>query len=115
VDKSKHLPPSNYCFYRDGQIPCPSANIGELYQGIFQQAGNPVPDTIKLNATVTKMENLDIQVINAAGQVLVALHQILLTGENLVKVAVHTLAPGIYCIKLNTGNSAPETFRVLKQ
>ena len=81
----------------------------------YQLAGNPVRDEIKLSANVTKKENLDIQVINTAGQVLVARHQILLTGENLVKVPVQTLAPGIYFIKLSTGNAAPETFRVLKQ
>jgi hypothetical protein len=39
----------------------------------------------------------------------------LVTGNNLVKLPVQQLAPGIYFIKLSSGNSAPETFRVLKQ
>jgi hypothetical protein len=64
---------------------------------------------------MTKTENIDIQLIISADQVLVAVTRSCFTGEHLVKLPVQTLAPGIYFIKLNRGNSAPETFRVLKQ
>jgi Secretion system C-terminal sorting domain len=81
----------------------------------FQLAGNPVKDEIKITATATKKENLDIQVINQAGQVLVTRQAALIAGNNLVKVPVQHLAPGMYFVKLSNGNSAPQTFRVLKQ
>jgi hypothetical protein len=81
----------------------------------FQLTGNPVRDEIKFTASVTKKENLDIQVINSAGQVLVKQQQVAFTGENLLKIPVQALSPGIYFLNIRTGNSAPQTFRVLKQ
>ncbi len=81
----------------------------------FQLAGNPVRDEVKITASVTKKESLDIQVINSAGQVLVKRSQVIFNGENLVKVPVQTLSPGLYFVKITAGNSAPQTLRVLKQ
>jgi hypothetical protein len=81
----------------------------------FQLAGNPVRDEIKITATVTKQGTLDLQVINSVGQVLVKRQQEVYSGENQVKIPVQAISPGIYFVKISTGNSAPETFRVLKQ
>jgi Lamin Tail Domain/Secretion system C-terminal sorting domain len=81
----------------------------------FQLAGNPVSDEIKITAAVTKKETLDIQVVNSAGQVLVRRQQVAYNGENLVKIPAQALSKGLYFVKISTGNSAPQTFRVLKQ
>ena len=81
----------------------------------YQLAGNPVSDEIKIMATVTKKETLDIQVINGAGQVLSKRQQVIYNGENLVKIPAQALSKGIYFVKISSVNAAPQTFRVLKQ
>ena len=81
----------------------------------YQLAGNPVSDEIKIMATVTKKETLDIQVVNGAGQVLSRRQQVIYNGENLVKIPAQALSKGIYFVKISSVNTAPQTFRVLKQ
>ncbi len=94
----------------------PVRKVGSLnVKNSYQLAGNPVRDEIKLSAMVSRKENLDIQVINQAGQVLATRQVSLFAGNNTVVIPVQKLAPGLYFVKLSTGNSAPETFRVLKQ
>ena len=81
----------------------------------FHLNGNPVKDEIRVSAIVTKKETINIQVVNSAGQVLIKRSQMAYTGENQLKIPVHSLSPGLYFLKLSTGNTAPETLRVLKQ
>ena len=94
----------------------PVRKVSALHaENTFQLAGNPVQDEIKITASVTKKENLEIQVVNSAGQVLIKRQQVVYNGENLVKVPVQALSRGLYFVKISTGNTAPETFRVIKQ
>jgi hypothetical protein len=81
----------------------------------FQLAGNPVKDEIRISGTNSRKENLDIQVINGAGQVLITRHFSLNSGDNMLKIPVYSLTPGLYFVKLSNGSSSPETFKVLKQ
>ncbi len=94
----------------------PVRKVSSLQVGhSFQLNGNPVNDEIRITATVSKKEDLDIQIINGAGQVLVSRKQTLMTGDNLVKIPVQQLATGLYFIKLSNGSSASETLKVIKQ
>lgn len=81
----------------------------------LQLAGNPVSDEIRLYSFTSRNENIELQVFNAAGQMVFTRKYNVSSGTSLIQVPSGNLAPGSYIIKANLGNNTQETFRVIKQ
>lgn len=88
---------------------------GAKQQNKLTLAGNPVRDEVRLYSFSTRNENVEIQVYNTAGQVMLSRKFNVSTGTTLLQLPVGNLAPGSYIIKANMGNTGQQTFRVIKQ
>jgi hypothetical protein len=81
----------------------------------IQLAGNPVMNQIRLFATTSKRENVEIQVFNSLGQEMYH-HKFTVTpGTNLLELPAEKLQTGLYFVKTRIGMNYVETLRVIKQ
>jgi hypothetical protein len=78
-------------------------------------AGNPVRDEVRFYSFSSRMNTVELQVYNTAGQVVTARKYNVSTGTTTIQLPVAGLTPGSYIIKANLGDATHQTFRVIKQ
>ncbi len=78
-------------------------------------AGNPVSNQIRLYASTTRRENVEIQLVNAAGQMLQHQKFNVSAGTSLLQLPVDRIPAGIYFLRTQIGDNYVESFRVIKQ
>lgn len=78
-------------------------------------AGNPVRDEVRFYSFSNRMNTVELQVFNTAGQVITSRKYTISSGNSVIQLPVAALTPGSYIIKANLGNGAQQTFRVIKQ
>jgi hypothetical protein len=78
-------------------------------------AGNPVTTQIRLYASTTRRENVEVQLINAAGQILQRQKFNVSAGTSLLQLPVDRIPAGMYFLRTQIGDNYVESFRVVKQ
>lgn len=71
-------------------------------QWLTKLSPNPVSNTLTFNFQNPKAENVDIQIVNAVGQVYYSEKRKVVSGENNVNLNLRELPSGIYFLKLSS-------------
>jgi hypothetical protein len=78
-------------------------------------ASNPVLNDIRLMVSSTNRKIMEVQVVNAAGQLMYTQKFSLFAGQNQLTVPAANLPRGVYFVRTSMGPEDVESFRILKQ
>jgi aminopeptidase N len=71
-------------------------------QWLMSISPNPISNILTFNCQNAKTENINIQIVNAVGQVFYAEKRDIVSGENSINLTVKELPSGVYFLKLSS-------------